>query len=30
VLGKLIHQTFYPELWDARDRLTELSNELDE
>jgi tryptophan 2,3-dioxygenase len=27
VLGKLIHQTFYPELWDARDRLTELSNE---
>jgi tryptophan 2,3-dioxygenase len=30
VLGKLIHQTFYPELWDARDRLTALSNELDE
>ena len=30
VLGKLINQTFYPELWDARDRLTELSNELDE
>jgi tryptophan 2,3-dioxygenase len=27
VLGKLIHQTFYPELWNARDRLTELSNE---
>jgi tryptophan 2,3-dioxygenase len=27
VLGKLIHQTFYPELWDARDRLTELSDE---
>jgi tryptophan 2,3-dioxygenase len=27
VLGRLIHQTFYPELWEARDRLTELSNE---
>jgi tryptophan 2,3-dioxygenase len=27
VLGKLIHQTFYPELWDARDRLTALSME---
>jgi tryptophan 2,3-dioxygenase len=27
VLGKLIHQTFYPELWEARDRLTELSDE---
>jgi tryptophan 2,3-dioxygenase len=27
VLGRLIHQTFYPELWDARDRLTELSDE---
>jgi tryptophan 2,3-dioxygenase len=27
VLGKLIHQTFYPELWEARDRLTALSNE---
>jgi tryptophan 2,3-dioxygenase len=27
VLGKLIHQTFYPELWAARDRLTALSNE---
>jgi tryptophan 2,3-dioxygenase len=26
VLGKLIHQTFYPELWEARDRLTELSD----
>ena len=26
VLGKLIHQTFYPELWEARDRLTALSN----
>jgi tryptophan 2,3-dioxygenase len=26
VLGKLIHQTYYPELWDARDRLTALSN----
>jgi tryptophan 2,3-dioxygenase len=25
VLGKLIHQTYYPELWDARDRLTALS-----
>jgi tryptophan 2,3-dioxygenase len=25
VLGKLIHQTFYPELWEARDRLTALS-----
>jgi tryptophan 2,3-dioxygenase len=28
VLGKLIHQTFYPELWEARDRLTALSDEL--
>jgi tryptophan 2,3-dioxygenase len=27
VLGKLIHQTFYPDLWEARDRLTALSNE---
>jgi tryptophan 2,3-dioxygenase len=27
VLGKLIHQTFYPDLWQARDRLTALSNE---
>jgi len=27
VLGKLIHQTYYPELWDARDRLTALSME---
>jgi tryptophan 2,3-dioxygenase len=27
VLGKLIHQTFYPELWQARDRLTALSDE---
>jgi tryptophan 2,3-dioxygenase len=27
VLGRLIDQTFYPELWDARDRLTELSDE---
>jgi tryptophan 2,3-dioxygenase len=27
VLGRLIHQTFYPELWEARDRLTALSNE---
>jgi tryptophan 2,3-dioxygenase len=26
VLGKLIHQTFYPELWEARDRLTALSD----
>jgi tryptophan 2,3-dioxygenase len=26
VLGKLIDQTFYPELWEARDRLTELSD----
>jgi tryptophan 2,3-dioxygenase len=26
VLGKLIHQSFYPELWEARDRLTELSD----
>jgi tryptophan 2,3-dioxygenase len=25
VLGRLIQQTFYPELWEARDRLTELS-----
>jgi tryptophan 2,3-dioxygenase len=29
VLGKLIHQTYYPELWDARDRLTALSMEPD-
>jgi tryptophan 2,3-dioxygenase len=29
VLGKLIQQTFYPELWDVRDRLTALSDELD-
>lgn len=28
VLGRLIHQTFYPELWQARDRLTALSDEL--
>jgi tryptophan 2,3-dioxygenase len=28
VLGKLIHQTFYPDLWEARDRLTALSDEL--
>jgi tryptophan 2,3-dioxygenase len=27
VLGKLIHQSFYPELWEARDRLTELSDQ---
>jgi hypothetical protein len=27
VLGRLIHQTFYPELWEARDRLTALSME---
>jgi tryptophan 2,3-dioxygenase len=27
VLGKLIQQTFYPELWEARDRLTALSAE---
>ena len=27
VLGKRIHQTYYPELWDARDRLTALSME---
>jgi tryptophan 2,3-dioxygenase len=27
VLGKLIHQTFYPDLWEARDRLTALSDE---
>jgi tryptophan 2,3-dioxygenase len=27
VLGRLINQTFYPELWAARDRLTALSNE---
>jgi tryptophan 2,3-dioxygenase len=26
VLGKLIHQSFMPELWEARDRLTELSD----
>jgi tryptophan 2,3-dioxygenase len=26
VLGKLIHQTFYPDLWEARDRLTALSD----
>ena len=25
VLGKLIHQSFYPELWEARDQLTALS-----
>jgi tryptophan 2,3-dioxygenase len=25
VLGKLIHQSYYPELWQARDRLTALS-----
>jgi tryptophan 2,3-dioxygenase len=29
VLGKLIHQTYYPELWDARDSLTALSMEPD-
>lgn len=27
VLGKLIHQSFYPQLWEARDRLTELSEQ---
>ena len=27
VLGRLINQTFYPDLWAARDRLTALSNE---
>ncbi len=27
VLGRLIHQTFYPDLWEARDRLTALSME---
>jgi tryptophan 2,3-dioxygenase len=27
VLGKLIHQSFYPELWEARDRLTALSDQ---
>lgn len=27
VLGKLINQSFYPELWEARDRLTELSDQ---
>jgi tryptophan 2,3-dioxygenase len=27
VLGKLIHQSFYPELWETRDRLTELSDQ---
>jgi tryptophan 2,3-dioxygenase len=27
VLGRLIHQTYYPELWEARDRLTALSSE---
>ena len=27
VLGRLIHQTFYPDLWEARDRLTALSIE---
>jgi tryptophan 2,3-dioxygenase len=27
VLGKLIHQTFYPQLWEARDRLTLLSDQ---
>ena len=27
VLGKLIQQSFYPELWEARDRLTALSAE---
>jgi tryptophan 2,3-dioxygenase len=26
VLGRLIHQSFYPELWEARDRLTEMSD----
>jgi tryptophan 2,3-dioxygenase len=26
VLGKLIHQSFFPELWHARDRLTALSD----
>jgi tryptophan 2,3-dioxygenase len=26
VLGKLIHQSFYPELWEARDHLTEMSD----
>jgi tryptophan 2,3-dioxygenase len=26
VLGKLIQQSFYPELWEARDRLTEISD----
>jgi tryptophan 2,3-dioxygenase len=27
VLGRLIHQTYYPDLWEARDRLTALSME---
>ena len=27
VLGKLIRQTFFPDLWEARDRLTELSDQ---
>jgi tryptophan 2,3-dioxygenase len=27
VLGRLIHQTYFPELWALRSRLTELSNE---
>jgi tryptophan 2,3-dioxygenase len=27
VLGKLINQSFYPELWEVRDRLTELSDQ---
>jgi tryptophan 2,3-dioxygenase len=27
LLGSLIKQRFFPELWDARNRLTELANE---
>jgi tryptophan 2,3-dioxygenase len=29
LLGGLIKQRFYPELWQARNRLTELANEQD-
>ena len=29
LLGGLIEQHFYPELWQARNRLTELANEED-
>ena len=29
LLGGLIKQRFYPELWQARNRLTELANEED-